>query len=192
MVLTSGTALGQAQADEKALPKCPVTGKPANLAVNVATDEGPVFFYCEDCVEKFKADPGKYAKVVADQRKALADRPKVQVTCPVTGKPVDKKVFTEHNGEKVYFCCENCIGKFQKEPGKYKRALASSYTFQTKCPVMGGPINPAAFTALPTGEKIYYCCPGCDKKLLADPAKYAGKLAEQGIRIDPAKIKKAD
>jgi hypothetical protein len=53
---------------------------------------------------------------------------------------------------------------------------------------MEQPINPKSFTELPTGEMIYYCCNGCDKKLRAEPAKYNQNLVAQGIQIDWAKV----
>ena len=50
---------------------------------------------------------------------------------------------------------------FEKNPEKYATALANSYSYQTKCPVMGGAINPKAAIQLADGRKIYFCCPGC-------------------------------
>ena len=32
--------------------------------------------------------------------------------CPVTKEPTDRKVFTEINGKKTYFCCKNCINTY--------------------------------------------------------------------------------
>ena len=180
-----------ARADEKQVPKCPVMDEPVNLAVSTATDDGPVFFCCKGCVRKFKAAPDKYATALVKQRQVLAKREKIQVRCPVTGEPVDSKVVTEHAGRTIHFCCKECIIKFRGDPSRYEAALANSYTYQTQCPVMGERINPKASAVLPTGETIYYCCMGCHKKLLDDPAKYATVLAKQGMTIDAAKIKEA-
>lgn len=179
-------------AQTAAVPKCPVMGEPANLALSVPTDDGPVFFCCKGCISKYQKDPGKYAAKVAAQRKALADRAKVQVTCPVSKEPVDQKVFVESNGKKVYFCCKGCAGKYQSNPAKYAAALANSYSYQTTCPVMGGKIDPKVSTTLSTGETIYYCCPGCDKPLRDNPAKYNKNLVAQGILINWAEVKKAE
>jgi YHS domain-containing protein len=77
------------------------------------------------------------------------------------------------------------MAKYEGDPIKYASALANSYTYQTKCPVMGEDIDPKSFATLANGTKIYFCCKGCDKKLFADPAKYAPKLAAQGITFDP-------
>lgn len=42
-----------------------------------------------------------------------------QTTCPVMGGPIDKALFTEYQGKKVYFCCPGCKEKFEAEPEKY-------------------------------------------------------------------------
>jgi YHS domain-containing protein len=43
-----------------------------------------------------------------------------QTTCPVmAGNPIDKNVFVEYQGKKVYFCCPECKAKFQADPEKY-------------------------------------------------------------------------
>jgi YHS domain-containing protein len=180
------------KSDKPALPLCPVMGTdPINLSVRVATDDGPVFFCCKGCIDKYKANPEKYAEKVKAQRKALASLAKVQVTCPVTKKPVNKKVFVEHEGQKVYFCCKGCVGKFEKDPAKYEAALANSYTYQTRCPVMNEDINPKAFIELADGRKVFFCCKGCDKKLTKDPEKYLPNLESQGIHISEKQLASA-
>ncbi len=173
-----------------ALPNCPVMGEPINFAISAPTAEGPVYFCCGVCIKKYKADPGKYASLVADQRKMLADRAKIQVKCPVTSEPVDPKVSVEYAGQKVSFCCKGCVKKFQADPSKYQTGLASSYTYQTKCPVTDEDITPTAYANLPTGETIYYCCKECDKKFIGNPGKYAAKLEAQGVSLNVAKLVK--
>jgi len=167
-----------------ALPVCPVMGDdPIDLSIRAATPDGPVFFCCADCIDPYKEHPAKYAAQVAEQRARLAGLPKVQTTCPVSGKPVDKKISVGQGAHKVGFCCKECVAKFQSNPGIYRAALANSYTYQTKCPVMGGPIDSKAFMELADGRKIYFCCQGCDKKLVRDPAKYLPKLEAQGVHL---------
>ena len=39
-----------------------------------------------------------------------------QTTCPVMGGPIDPSVFTEYQGKKVYFCCQECLDKFKAAP----------------------------------------------------------------------------
>jgi YHS domain-containing protein len=171
------------------LPNCAVMDEPVDFGVSTMTDDGPVYFCCADCIPKFKADAKKYANKVAAQRAALAKLAKVQVTCPLTGKTAKKEHFVEDGGQKVYFCCPNCPEKYKKNPAEFKAKLAASYSYQTRCPVSGEAIDPAAFTDLPDGHRVYFCCPECGGKLLKDPARYAPKLEKQGILLDLDKIK---
>lgn len=176
------------QHKEPVLPNCPVMGEPIDFAVMEKTDDGPVYFCCKMCIKDYRAKPEKFAKKVAAQREALAALPKVQVTCPITGRPVDQKAVYEKDGDKTYFCCKMCLSKFTQDPGKYKEKLADCFTYQTKCPVMGEEIDPKVSTTLYNGLKLYYCCARCDKKFRENPAKYVANLEAQGIKIDPKKV----
>ena len=42
-----------------------------------------------------------------------------QTTCPIMGTAINKALFTEYKGKKVYFCCPGCEDKFKEEPEKY-------------------------------------------------------------------------
>jgi YHS domain-containing protein len=42
-----------------------------------------------------------------------------QTICPVMKGAINKNLFTEYKGKKVYFCCAGCKEKFEKEPEKY-------------------------------------------------------------------------
>jgi YHS domain-containing protein len=43
-----------------------------------------------------------------------------QTMCPVMdGMKIDKNVFVEYKGKKVYFCCNDCKAKFEADPEKY-------------------------------------------------------------------------
>jgi len=42
-----------------------------------------------------------------------------QTACPIMGGAIDKAIFTEYQGKKVYFCCPGCEDKFQEVPEKY-------------------------------------------------------------------------
>jgi YHS domain-containing protein len=50
---------------------------------------------------------------------AAVDETIEQKTCPVMGNPINKDVFVEYNGKKVYFCCPSCKEDFEKDPEKY-------------------------------------------------------------------------
>lgn len=164
-------------------PQCPVMSQPVNFFVKTDTRDGPVYFCCGRCIEKYTANPAKYASKVDAQRKALDALPKVQVTCAVSGEPVDPKVSFEHDGKTIYACCPKCIEPMKKDFAKYAAKLAASYTYQTKCPMSGEDISPKAFADFEDGQRVYFCCDKCKAKFQADPAKYAGKLKEQGYEL---------
>ncbi len=42
-----------------------------------------------------------------------------QTTCPVMGGAINKAIFAEYKGKKVYFCCSPCKEKFEVEPDMY-------------------------------------------------------------------------
>ncbi|MHC4637589.1 MAG: YHS domain-containing protein [Planctomycetota bacterium] len=43
-----------------------------------------------------------------------------QKTCPIMdGNPINKELYTEYKGKKVYFCCPGCEDKFKADPEKY-------------------------------------------------------------------------
>ncbi len=46
-----------------------------------------------------------------------------QKTCPILGGAIDEKVFVEHEGRRVYFCCGGCDDTFAKDPAKYLAKL---------------------------------------------------------------------
>ncbi|MBN1126051.1 MAG: efflux RND transporter periplasmic adaptor subunit [Sedimentisphaerales bacterium] len=46
-----------------------------------------------------------------------------QTICPVMGFAVNKDIFIEYQGKKIYFCCAGCEEKFLAEPEKYLTKL---------------------------------------------------------------------
>lgn len=53
---------------------------------------------------------------------AQAKDPQPQVTCPVSGEPVQdlqSAPKSEYKGKTYYFCCPACKPKFDKDPEKY-------------------------------------------------------------------------
>ena len=46
-----------------------------------------------------------------------------QKICPVMGGAINKDLYIEYKGKKVYFCCGGCKEKFEKEPDKYLSKL---------------------------------------------------------------------
>ncbi len=62
---------------------------------------------------------------------------KKQTVCPVTGKAIDKKVFVDYKGSRIYFCCSECIKDFNKDPNKYIKKIEASGVKLEKTPSKG-------------------------------------------------------
>jgi YHS domain-containing protein len=55
-----------------------------------------------------------------------ADNPgkgKPQTICPVEGGQINKSIYTDYQGKRIYFCCSGCIDEFKKHPDKYLKQM---------------------------------------------------------------------
>ncbi len=121
-------------------------------------------------------------------------------TCPVSGKPLTKDAAVLvmedpanplNNGREIRFCCPNCIDPFKADPSKFLPAIDAAIIAQQKaryplthCVVMTEDELPAA--GQPDADKVKevvvlndmvrLCCPGCMKKLRANPEKYLADI----------------
>ena len=58
---------------------------------------------------------------------AATDTAGAPTTCPVSGKELaEKTVYVDHEGRRVYFCCEACPDKFTADPAKYFKVLGGA------------------------------------------------------------------
>lgn len=48
-----------------------------------------------------------------------------QTICPVMGNPINKNLFVDYDGKRVYFCCGPCPSNFMRYPEAYLKRLAS-------------------------------------------------------------------
>jgi|GEM_PF-614308 len=46
-----------------------------------------------------------------------------QLTCPVMGGKINKELYADYKGERVYFCCMACPPQFTKDPEKFINKL---------------------------------------------------------------------
>ena len=61
--------------------------------------------------------------------------------------------------------------------------LAMAGQPQTKCPVMGYPINKKLHADY-NGKRVYFCCESCPETFKKDPATYIKKLEDQGVELE--------
>ena len=46
-----------------------------------------------------------------------------QASCPVMDLPINKEIFVDYEGKRVYFCCPACPSKFNADPERYLSKL---------------------------------------------------------------------
>lgn len=43
----------------------------------------------------------------------------VQTKCPVMGGEINKELYVDHDGKRVFVCCQMCINKVKEKPEKF-------------------------------------------------------------------------
>ena len=100
---------------------CPVKGKAIDDDDYVDFQGQRVYFCCQGCEKKFKADPEAYFAKMKERGEVAESN---QTVCPVSGDALkNHNVFVELAGRKIYFCCKDCIEDFNKDPAKVLKAL---------------------------------------------------------------------
>ena len=46
-----------------------------------------------------------------------------QTKCPVLAGDINKQVYADYKGKRIYFCCSGCDAEFKKDPEKYMKKL---------------------------------------------------------------------
>jgi len=107
-------------------------------------------------------------------------------TCVVSGGKLGSMgdpIVKLHEGREVRFCCAGCIGAFESDPQKYLSKADETIIGQQLlhypldyCIIdthesVSGNSEEDDFSVV--GNRLFiYCCPPCDKKVRAEPAKY--------------------
>ncbi len=163
--------------------------------------EGHTYHFCgRSCLEKFKADPARYAEIS-------------RLTDPVCGMQVDPATaagMEEHAGRRYFFCSKGCAAKFRFDPGNVLPAKAakmpplppSKQDLQTEyicpmdpevsqmgpgsCPKCGMALEPAPLTAPAT--RTEYTCPMHPQIVRPEP----GNCPICGMTLEPREIATED
>lgn len=91
----------------------------------------------------------------------------INKVCPISGKALG----TATSEVKVDFCCEKCKAKFDKEPVKFAKKVASAEAGQ--CVVSGKDAKEALTSTVTVG----FCCEKCKAKFDKNPKECFAKLA---------------
>ena len=119
------------------------------------------------------------AEESTDQTKGKLIEFKEQTVCPVMGGKINKDIYTDIQGQRVYHCCAGCKEPMETEPDKYfKKAAEEGVLFeniQTGCPISGKPVNKDV-SIYHEGRTVYFCCDGCISMFEKEPQKYLSML----------------
>ena len=105
--------------------------------------------------------------------------------CPMSGNQVKTDAFYEHNGEKIYFCCNDCAENGAKDPDKWRNQVYAETkpVGNTDCPLQPGEaVNPDSGTVQWQGHEIGVCCSFCVNNFASDPERFA-RIA-MGLPVD--------
>jgi YHS domain-containing protein len=64
---------------------------------------------------------------------------KAQTVCPVLQGNIDKSVYVDYKGKRIYFCCKGCDAEFAKDPEKYLKKLEDQGVTPENSPAAPGP-----------------------------------------------------
>lgn len=136
-----------------------------------------------------------FSTAFGEEPKTPAAEPalKPQTTCPImAGSAIDKDLYVDVNGKRIYVCCKGCIEPIRKDPQAALAALAKAGQaaedtpiVQATCPITGGAIDRTQFVEQ-DGRRIYVCCKGCLDPVKKDFAANLKKVDEEIAKINAA------
>lgn len=133
---------------------CPVMDEPLGgmgTPIKVMVGDKPIYLCCKGCIKKIQAEPAKYLAMVYGSGN--------QASVPAGTEQVREGIF------------------------KVVAADAPFIAAQKNCPVMDEPLDAMGgpYKVNAAGKAIYICCPGCAKKIAAEPQKWLAVLKSQGV-----------
>jgi Cu+-exporting ATPase len=180
-------------------PVCGMTVNPATAKHKFEHAGKTVYFCCDGCLEKFRAEPEKFLMqrppapsagfvVLRMPKAAVASAPSVKdPVCGMDGDPATAKHKLEYSGETFYFCSAHCLETFLKDPEHFLAAppvadaAASSTGAQTQ--ISAAPAEPARDPTAKADER-YYVCPMCPEVRQVGP----GPCPSCGMALEPESL----
>src|SRR5215472_15645715 len=151
------------------------------------------YFCCNQCVEKFKANPEGFlapparfsSGLVMPGMPALSHGAgPASVRDPVCGmnvNPTSAKHVSEHEGEKYHFCSAGCAEKFKAAPGKYL-SIPTTVSHSRRAPIeqSEGGSRKAEVQGSKSDGRSYFC-PMCHEVRASNP----GACPSCGMALQP-------
>lgn len=101
--------------------RCPVMNLPINKELHVDVRGQRLYVCCQGCVGPVREN-GEAALEILHERHEYAES--LQTMCPVMNAPINKDMFVEYKGRRIYVCCPPCIQTIQTDPARYAAIIA--------------------------------------------------------------------
>lgn len=102
---------------------CPVMGGAIDKNQYVDHEGKRIYICCKGCEAPLKKDPAKYIQKLEAEGITVA---KLQTECPVMGGAIDKALYVDHDGKRIYVCCQECVPAVKKDPTKYIKSMEAA------------------------------------------------------------------
>ncbi|HCT45570.1 MAG TPA: hypothetical protein DF699_10175, partial [Phycisphaerales bacterium] len=121
---------------------------------------------------------------------AVKSQPYTLTACPVSGEALGSMgdpVVKEIDGREVRFCCNMCVGRFEKNKEQYFKKIDEQmiedqlpYYPMTTCAISGEPLSEdgedIAINLIHANRLIRLCCRSCVKEFKKDPGAYIAEI----------------
>ncbi|HLG18158.1 MAG TPA: YHS domain-containing protein [Blastocatellia bacterium] len=99
--------------------RCPVMNSEVSEKFRAEYKGQYVYFCCQGCITMFEKSPETY---IAKLSKEDQDAIKPNELCPMTNEHIhDQTRWIEHEGRRVYFCCDGCKEGFKEKIAAEKK-----------------------------------------------------------------------
>ncbi len=95
--------------------ECPVMGGPINTDFYADVDGYRIYVCCPGCDQTVLDDPETYL----EEMKAEGITPyRIQTHCPVMGGEINRDLYHDHDGQRIYVCCPGCLDEIRERAGE--------------------------------------------------------------------------
>ena len=105
---------------------CPVTGKKISKKLYVDHQRKRIYVASRRARRTVKKDPAKYIKQIEAQGITLDEAVNPQTSCPIMHQPINKNLYVDYQGKRLYVCCHACVAEARRNPAKYIKQLEAA------------------------------------------------------------------
>lgn len=133
---------------------------------------------------------------------AIASETKKQTHCPICKMEINKDLYADYQGKRVYFGCAGCPDKFKANPDKYMEQMkeagvelydapkssdkkANKEHAQVYCICGADHVDYSIYTDT-GGKRVFFCNVKCKDHFMKNPEESLKKMQEKGIKLEDA------